>query len=686
MPSMLQDAGREPRIGVYVCHCGLNIAGVVDVEAVRESARFLEGVVVVKDNRYTCSEVGQKGIADSIEKFKLNRVVIASCSPRLHEKTFRTLLEKSGLNPHLLEMANIREHCSWVHYDNPDAATEKAKGLVRSSVARARLLQPLMRTKGRVLPEVMVIGGGVAGISASLYLGNMGIKTYLVEKEPSIGGHMAMLDKTFPTLDCSLCILSPKMVEVAECENINVLSYSEVEKVEGQVGDFRVQVRRKPRYVNEDKCVGCGDCVAKCPVQIRDEFNRNMGTRKAIYIPFPQAIPPTYVIDEQNCRYLTQGKCKICQVVCERGAVEFDQTPRVETIEVGAIIVATGFEVYDPRGMPQYGYGKFPNVITSLDFERIICADGPTYGKLKRPGDQKIPRRVAFIQCVGSRNQATDGAGGAKGRLGSGSGAYDRAAGPGAYCSRVCCMITAKQAFMVKEKHPDAEVYVYYIDMRTAGKGFEEFYQRGRHEGIVFLRGRPGEIEEREDGSLRIVSEDLDSGCILDLDFDMVVLAQGLTPPLGLVEFAQRMNLSRSEDGFLMEGHPKLRPAETAIDGIYLAGCVQFPKDIPDSVAQAGAAAAAAAVTCSKDSIEIDPLGPVIDEALCIGCKLCETLCPYGAIKVELTDKGPKAKSIEVACKGCGVCGASCSTKAITMKHYTDSQLAAQAKAILGVV
>ncbi len=685
MLSMLQDTGKEPRIGVYVCHCGLNIAGVVDVEAVRESARFLEGVVVVRDNRYTCSEVGQKGIADDIREFKLNRVVVASCSPRLHEKTFRTLLEKSGLNPHLLEMANIREHCSWVHYDNHEAATGKAKDLVRSSVARARLLQPLARTKGRVLPEVMVIGGGVAGISAALYLGGMGIKTYLVEKEPSIGGHMAMLDKTFPTLDCSLCILSPKMVEVAECENIKILSYSEVEKVEGQVGDFRVQVRRKPRYVNEEKCVGCGDCAEKCPVKVKDEFNRNMGTRKAIYIPFPQAIPPAYVIDEHNCRYLTQGKCKICQAVCERGAIEYDRTSYVETIEVGAIIVATGFQPYDPRGLPQYGYGRFPNVITSLDFERLICADGPTYGKLKRPGDSTVPKRVAFIQCVGSRNKASGGAEykiDIDEEMGSSAGSRD----PKAYCSRVCCMITAKQAFMVKEKYPDAEVYVYYIDMRTAGKGFEEFYQRGRHEGIVFLRGKPGEIEEKEDGCLRVVSEDLDSGCILDLVFDMVVLAQGLTPPEGLVEFAQKMNLSRSEDGFLMEGHPKLRPAETAIDGIYLAGCVQFPKDIPDSVAQAGAAAAAAAVMCSKESIEIDPLGPVIDDKLCIGCKLCEMLCPYGAIKVELTDKGPKAKSIEVACKGCGVCGASCSTKAITMKHYTDSQLTAQAKAILEVV
>lgn len=662
----MQESTAQPKIGVYVCHCGLNIAGVVDVEAVRESAKLLDGVVVARDNKYTCSEVGQKAIADDIKEYGLDRVVIASCSPRLHEKTFRALLEKSGLSPYLLEMANIREQCSWVHFGAPEAATEKAKALVRSAVARARFLAPLSRSEGRVIRKAMVVGGGVAGISAALYLGNMGIKTYLVEKEPSIGGHMAMLDKTFPTLDCSLCILSPKMVEVAENDNIEVLSYAEVEKVEGQVGDFRVQVRRKARYVDEEKCVGCGDCAAKCPVKVADEFNRNMGERKAIYIPFPQAIPPAYVIDAEHCRYLTQGKCRVCEKVCERGAVAFGQTDRVETVEVGAIVVATGFEPYDAANKPQYGYGRHPNVITSLDFERIICADGPTHGKLKRPGDWTRPSRIAFIQCLGSRDERREG----------------RA---GAYCSRVCCMITAKQAFMIKEKHPDAEVYVYYTDMRTAGKGFEEFYQRGREEGIVFVRGKPGEVLEQDGGALRIVSEDLDSGCILDLTFDMVVLAAGLVPPRGLVALAQRMNLSRSADGFLLEGHPKLRPCETSIDGIFLAGCVQFPKDIPDSVAQAGNAAAAAAVTCSRDKIEMDPLGPIIDEDLCIGCRLCEMLCPYGAIKVEKTDKGFKARSIEVACKGCGVCGASCSARAITMKHYSNDQILAQTRALLEV-
>ncbi|HHV61585.1 MAG TPA: CoB--CoM heterodisulfide reductase iron-sulfur subunit A family protein [Firmicutes bacterium] len=660
--------GRGPRIGVYVCHCGLNIAATVDVARVRDAVAGLPGVVVARDNKYTCSEVGQKTIADDIKNLNLDRVVIASCSPRLHERTFRELMARSGLNPFLLEMANIREQCSWVHGHDREAATRKAVALTRAAIARAALLEPLERNVGSVTKSAMVIGGGVAGISAALYLANMGVKTYLVEREPSIGGHMAMLDKTFPTLDCSLCILSPKMVEVRENSNIELLSYTEVRKVEGQVGSFKVELLRKPRYIDEAKCVACGLCAEKCPSKAPDEFNRGYSERKAIYIPFPQAIPASYVIDPNYCRYFTRGgKCRVCEKICERGAVDFSQREEIVTLDVGAIVIATGFEPYDASRKTQYGYGRFPNVITSLDFERIICADGPTHGKLKRPSDWEIPRRIAFIQCVGSRDEhETDGA--------------------GKYCSRVCCMITAKQAFMVKEKYPDAEVYVYHTDMRTAGKGFEEFYQRGRSEGIVFVRGKPGEIVENpEDHSLRVVAEDADSGCILDLTFDMVVLAIGLRPPGGLVELAQKLNVSRSADGFLLEGHPKLRPAETSIEGIYLAGCAQFPKDIPDSVAQAGCAAAAAAGVLASDRIEMDPLNPVVDEELCIGCRLCEKLCPYGGIKVEKTDKGFKARVIELACKGCGVCGAACSARAIKMRHYSDEQIYAQTAALLEV-
>jgi len=654
---------KKIRIGVYVCHCGLNIAGVVDVAAVRDYAKTLPGVVVARDNRYACSEVGQRAIAQDIKRHKLERVVVASCTPRLHESTFQRVLGENGLNPYLIEMANIRDQCSWVHYDQPEKATQKAKDLVRAAVARARLLRPLEVNTSPVNKSAMVIGAGIAGISAALYLGKAGIKTYLVEKGPSIGGHMAMLDKTFPTLDCSLCILSPLMVDVAQNENIKLLTCTEMTDVTGFAGNFKVKLRKKPRYVDEDKCVACGLCAEKCPTKVPDEFNRGLTMRKAIYIPFAQAIPSKYLIDPERCLYFTKERCKVCQRVCEAGALNFDQKEEEVEIDIGVIIITTGFDVYDPSENREYGYGRYPNVLTQLDFERMLSADGPTHGKLKRLSDGKPIKRLAFIQCVGSRNL-----------------------GNAKYCSRVCCMITTKQAVMVKEKNSEVEVYVYYIDMRTAGKEFEEFYQRARSSGVVFVRGRPGEIVEHlQTHNLRIIAEDADSGCLFENEVDMVILAVGLKPAKDVQDLTKKLRLSRSADGFLLEAHPKLRPAETTMDGVYLAGCAQFPKDIPDTVAQAGNAAAVAAGLLSRDVIEIVPLNAVVNADNCIGCGLCESLCPYGAIRLEKTAQGPKAGVTETLCKGCGVCAASCPERAIAIQHYADEQIIAQIQALLGV-
>mgnify|MGYP001055836669 CR=1 FL=1 len=652
----------EPRIGVYVCHCGLNIGAVVDVAAVAEYTRTLSGVVVARESMYTCSDNGQRSIQEDIKEHNLSRVVVASCSPRMHGDTFMKTCESAGLNPYLFEMVNIREQCSWVHTDRKEA-TEKAKDLVRMAVKRAALLKPLEKQKSRVTQSALVVGGGVAGIFSALYLANTGIKTYLVEKNPSIGGHMAQLDKTFPTLDCSLCILSPRMADTGKHERIELISYADVEDVSGHAGNFHVRVKEKPRYITEE-CRLCGTCAEKCPVEVDDEFNRGLKKRKAAYIPFAQAVPNYYLIDPENCLHLTKGGCRLCEKNCPTKAVDFDQNEEILELDVGAIILATGFAVYDAALKKEYGYSVYPNVITSLDFERLVSADGPTHGKVVRSSDGREPERIGFIQCVGSRDEK-EGA---------------------PYCSRICCMATVKQATMLREKYPDSEIYVYYTDMRTPGKDFEEFYQRSRDHGIIFIRGKPGEISEDEDHDLIIVSEDTDSGLLLRNKLDLVVLACGLRPPEGIERLSKMLHLSRSPDGFLMEAHPKLRPAETAIHGIYVAGCCQFPKDIPDTVAQAGAAAAVAAELLTKNEVELEPVRAFVDEELCIGCGLCELLCDYGAAEVEETDDGLKAKIIEVACQGCGVCAASCPRKAITVHCFTEEQLEAQVEGALEIV
>ena len=642
------------RIGVYVCHCGLNIAGSVDCEEVAKFAATLSHVVVSKDYRYMCSEPGQEIIRNEIKECKLNRVVVASCSPRLHEPTFRRVCEEAGLNKYLFEMANIREHCSWVHLHDREKATEKAKDLVRMAVARAMLLEPEMENMVPIIRKALVIGGGVAGIQAALDLADTGYHVYLVEREPSIGGRMAQLDKTFPTMDCSICILAPKMADAGRHPNIELLTNSEVQEVKGYIGNFKAKVLKKPRYVT-DECTACGDCVPVCSVTVPNEFDVGLATRHGIYIPFPQAVPSTYIVDRDLC--LNKENiivCDKCIKACERQAIDFEMKPEILELEVGTIVVATGADVFDPASLVEYGYTKFPNVITSLEFERLINAGGPSGGHLIRPSDTKIPKTVAFIQCVGSRSE--------KGHF---------------YCSNVCCMNTIKDSLLIKEHWPETKIYVFYLDIRAYGKGFEDLYKRARKEGVIFIRGLPAEvIEDRKTRNLWLIGENTLQKELYRINAETVILSIGIEPRKDSNVIQRLLTLSITQDGFFMEAHPKLRPVDAPTGGIFLAGCAESPKDIKDSVTQASAAAARASILMAKGKVTVEAITPRLIEENCTFCGLCARVCPYNAIIIEKETK--RVEFIEAACGGCGTCAAECPLNAIKMRHFSDEQIFAQ--------
>lgn len=652
------------RIGFYVCHCGTNIAGMVDVEEVAEYTEKLPGVAISRHYKYMCSDPGQELIQRDIRDHGLNRIVVASCSPLLHEHTFRKATEKGGLNPFYFHMVNIREHASWVHSDRAEA-TIKTKSLVNAAIRRVSHHKALEVKRVPVGADVLVVGGGIAGIHAALTLANAGKKVYLVEREPTLGGHMAMFDKTFPTLDCAACILTPKMSAVAAHENITIWSYSEVAKVDGYVGNFTVTVRRKPRYILEELCTGCLECVDACiykEPKFADEFNLGLGKRKPIHLPFPQATPPVALIDPETCIEFKTGKCKkTCVEACaEREAIDFEQKEETKEIQVGTMIIATGFKVFDARRIPYYGYGVFPNVYNALEVERLVNSSGPTGGEIiMRNG--KTPRTVGIVHCVGSRDENTN-----------------------RYCSRVCCLYSLKLAHLIKE-HSGAEVYNFYIDMRTPGKAMEEFYNRTAEEGMHLIRGKVADVypdpSDQTNGQLILQAEDTLLGRVRKVPVDMVVLAVGLEPRADAQDVRRMFNISCASEGFFLERHPKLAPVNTFTDGIFIAGCCQGPKDIPDTVAQAGAAAAEALALIDRGYVEQEPNTAFIDEEDCSGCKSCIPLCPYSAISF-VEDK-EKAVINEALCKGCGVCVASCPSGSIRQNLFEDEEIFSEIEGVL---
>lgn len=659
------------KIGVFVCWCGSNIAATVDVEAVSQALSKEPGVVFSTNYQYMCSQTGQDLIRDKIKQYGLTGVVICSCSPRMHENTFRKACEKAGLNPYLVEIANIREQCSWIHKDKT-AATEKAIILGRAAIAKVQLNAPLHAGTSPVKKRALVIGGGIAGIQTALDIADAGFPVDIVEKQPTIGGKMTQIDKTFPTLDCAACILTPKMVDCAQNENIRIFAYSQVEAVQGFVGNFKVTIRKKARFVDPDKCTGCGLCTEKCPQKkVPNEFNLGLDTRRAIYIPFAQAVPKVATIDPDYCNMLKNGKCGVCAKVCGANAIDYHQKDELIEEEYGAIVAATGFNPIDLSQFNEFAYSQSPDVVSSLEFERLMNAAGPTGGTLLRPSDGKHPHTIVFVQCVGSRCD-----GGGKGKP---------------YCSKICCMYTAKHAMLCREKYPDTEVYVFYIDVRTPGKNFDEFYRRAVEEyGVHYIKGMVGKVVP-ENGKLKVQASDLLGGRQLHIDADMVVLAAAIEPDKSARSLATMLTASMDTNDFFTEAHPKLRPVESPTAGIFLSGACQGPKDIPETVAQAGAAASKVIGLLSKDHLLCNPCVAQPDEMMCNGCSCCEKVCPYGAITyIDKEFRGPNRTTLlrrvaqvnPAVCQGCGACTVACMSGAMDLKGFSNRQIMAEVDAI----
>ncbi len=660
------------RIGVFVCHCGTNIAGTVDVKSVAEALKNEPGVVFSTDYQYMCSQAGQDIIKNAIAEYKLTGIVVCSCSPRMHEATFRKTAKAAGLNPYMVEIANIREQCSWVHKEMP-IGTEKAIILGKAAVAKVNLNAPLTPGESPVTKRALVIGGGIAGIQTALDIADAGFPVDIVETKPTIGGKMAQLDKTFPTLDCAACILTPKMVDVAQNDKIRIFSYSEVTEVGGFVGNFEVTIKKRARYVKEELCTGCGACTEKCPQKkVPNEFNLGMDNRRAIYIPFAQAVPKVATIDPRYCTKLKTGKCGLCSKVCTAGAIDYEAKDEFIKEKYGAIVVATGFNPISMDKFDEYAYLQSKDVITSLEFERLTNAAGPTQGKLLRPSDGEHPHTIVFVQCVGSRCEACA----EKGKE---------------YCSKICCMYTAKHAMLTRDKYPDTDVYVFYIDVRTPGKNFDEFYRRAVEEyGVHYIKGMVGKVSP-EGNKLKVQASDLIAGKQLHIDADLVVLAAAIEPDKSARPLATMLTASMDTNDFFTEAHPKLRPVESPTAGVFLSGTCQGPKDIPETVSQAGAAASKVIGLLCKDKLMGNPCVAHSNELMCNGCSTCEKVCPYGAItyvdkEFRMPDRTTRVRRVavvnEAVCQGCGACTVACMSGAMDLKGFMNKQIIAEVDAI----
>ncbi len=647
------------RIGIYICECGPNIKNAIDFADLATFTRGLKNVTFTKSFNLLCSEEGKNLITEDIKGHHLSHVVIAACSPKEHETTFRKVLIKAGINPFFLQVVNIREQCAWVIKDI-NQATQKAKAMIAAAVRRIVFHEPLEVKKIQCNPDVLVVGAGVAGMSAALTLAQKDRKVYLVEKLPCIGGKATRYEKIFPRLECASCVFDPLLDEVLHNEHIELMTSSEVKEALGFYGNYIVKVKKNPRFVDSETCIGCGACFDVCPIRVKNEYNEGLDTRKAIYIPYPGSLPHVAVIDREHCIHFQGKKCNACQDACPFGSIHYEETDLIKEMKVGAIVLATGFDVFRPKKASSYGYGKIRNVYSSLEFERLLSSNGPTGGQILLKNGEP-PKKIALIHCVGSRSKK-----------------YNE------YCSGICCMYSLKFSYLIKEQLPGSSISEFYSDLCLPGKEPQRFFNNlvdKKGVNFIHVKNIDSIVLTQKQNEVLITYKDL-QGRRKRLLVDLVVLSVALEAPRDAGEVAGIFGISQDKDGFFLEEHTNIAPVSTSIGGVFIAGCARGPKDIQSAVAEGQAAAGRVlSQLVPGEELALEPITAEVDSNLCSGCKICVSLCPYRALTYD-----PMIKLVsvsEVLCRGCGVCVAACPSGIIKARNFTDEQIVAEIEGLL---